>query len=217
MIEAIVIDFDDTLCLTEAACFDMENATLAAMGREPMPRDVHISTWGQPLFDAIQVRSPGIDIEAFKEAYRPTIAEYTRSGKLDVIPQANFDALDSLIAMSKSLFILTSRTESELLHILEPDHFLAPRIKGFYHKDNTQFHKPDPRVFNELLAAHKLAPERCVYVGDSIGDATAAKQAGLLFIASLESGLRQRDDFNDYQVDAFISRFPEVVDAVLDL
>ena len=70
MIEAVIVDFDDTLCLTEAACFEMENETLAAMGREPMSRDVHINTWGQPLFDAISVRSPGIDVEKFKAAYK---------------------------------------------------------------------------------------------------------------------------------------------------
>ena len=49
MIEALIIDVDDTLCLTEAACFDMENETLMAMGRAPMSREVHINTWGQPF------------------------------------------------------------------------------------------------------------------------------------------------------------------------
>src|SRR5688572_7749759 len=101
MIEAVVVDFDDTLCLTEAACFEMENETLAAMGRLPMLRDVHTSTWGQPLFDAITVRSPGIDVEEFKVAYHPVIADYTTTGKLDTIPEANYLALDTLIGLGK--------------------------------------------------------------------------------------------------------------------
>lgn len=101
--------------------------------------------------------------------------------------------------------------------MLEPDHLLASRIESFYYKDNTQFHKPDPRVFNELLAAHNLSPQNSAYVGDSIGDAIAAKQAGLHFIASLESGLRQREDFSGHTVDRFIYRFPEIVDAVVGL
>lgn len=217
MIEALIIDVDDTLCLTEAACFEMENETLVSMGRSPMSRDVHISTWGQPLFDAIKVRSPGIDVEAFKEVYHPIIAEYTKSGKLDTIPQANYDSLDKLIEMGKLLIVLTSRTHGELKHMLEPDHLLATRIEAFYYKDNTQFHKPDSRVFNELLAAHNLLPQHCVYVGDSVSDAVATKQAGLYFIASLESGLRQKEDFDGYEVDRFITQFPEVVDAVISL
>jgi phosphoglycolate phosphatase-like HAD superfamily hydrolase len=119
--------------------------------------------------------------------------------------------------MGTRLFVLTSRTHGEVKHMLEPDHFLASRIEAFYHKDNTKFHKPDPRVFDELLAAHDLKPQDSVYVGDSVGDAIAAKQARLHFIASLESGLRQKEDFDGHQVDRFIYRFPEIVDAVVEL
>jgi HAD superfamily hydrolase (TIGR01549 family) len=217
MIEAVIIDFDDTLCLTEAACFQMENETLLAMGREPMSREVHILTWGQPLFDAISVRSPGIDVEAFKEAYHPIIADYTKNDKLDTVPEANYQALDRLIAMGKAVFVLTSRTHGELKHMLEPDHFLASRVKAFYYKDNMQYHKPDPRAFDELMADNGLLPQACVYVGDSVGDAAASKAAGLQFIASLESGLRQRKDFDGHDVDGFINYFPEIIDAIASL
>lgn len=217
MIHAVVIDFDDTLCLTEAACFEMENEALVAMGRAPMPREIHTKTWGQPLFDAITTRSPGIDVEAFKAAYHPIIAEYTKKGKLDAIPEANYAALDNLVAQGKTIMVLTSRTHGELKHLLEPDHLLATRVKAFYYKDMMQYHKPDPRAFDELLADHNLTPEQCVYVGDSVGDAVASKQRGLRFIASLESGLRQKEDFKPDQVDRFIYKFPEIVDAVASL
>jgi len=143
----------------------MENEILVAMERNPMSRDVPINTWGQPLFDAITVRSPGIDVKEFKVVYHPIIAEYTKSGKLDKIPQANYDALDKLISMGKLLIVLTSGTRGELKHTLDPDHLLVSRIKAFYYKDNAQFHKPDPRVFDELLVAHNLSPQSSAYVG----------------------------------------------------
>lgn len=216
-IKAVVIDVDDTLCLTEAACFELENETLISMGRSPMPRDVHIKTWGQPLFEAIVSRSPGVDVEAFKAAYHPIIAEYTKSGKLDSIPEANFDALDKLNDMGKSLLVLTSRTHGELKHLLEPGHKLALTIKAFYYKDNMQFHKPDPRVFDELLAGNGIDAKNCIYVGDSISDAVASKAAGLKFIASLESGLRQKSDFKPELVDKFIYKFPDLVEAITEL
>ncbi len=217
MLKAVIIDFDDTLCLTEEACFGLENAALVKMGCEPMSRALHQRTWGQPLFDAMPARSPGVDVEAFKNVYASTLAEYIESGEYDSIPQANYEALDQLIKLGKLLLILTSRTHSELKHMLEPDHLLATRIETFYYKDNTQFHKPDPRVFKELLAAHGLKPSECVYVGDSVSDAVATKQAGLYFIASLESGLRRKRDFNGHEVDRFITTFPEVVDSVMSL
>jgi len=217
MIEAVVIDLDDTLCLTEAVCFEVENKALIEMGREPMSRDIHISTWGRPLFEVISTRSPGIDVEKFKAFYHPIVAKYTREGRWLTIPEENYIAMDKLIELGKLLLILTSRTHGEMEDLLEPDHLLASRVKAFYYKDNMQYHKPDPRAFNELLADNELAPANCVYVGDSISDAVASKEAGLKFIASLESGLRQKSDFKPEQVDKFIYKFPDIVDAIAEL
>lgn len=217
MIEAVVIDVDDTLCLTEAACFDLENTTLARMNRGPMVRSVHIATWGRPLFEAILQRSPGIDVDAFKAAYHPVIEEFIADGRLDAIPAENYEALDKLVALDKTIMLLTSRTHGEFKHMLAPDHDLASRVTAFYYRDNMQYHKPDPRAFDELLHAHSLQPENCVYVGDSPSDAQAASGAGLHFIASLESGIRQQQDFEGLAVDAFVDRFPDIVGAIASL
>lgn len=217
MIKAVIIDFDDTLCLTETACFEMENEILVSMGRAPMSRSVHINTWGQPLFDAIMVRSPGIDVGEFKVAYPSMIEKYTKGRKLDAIPAVNYETLDRLVKSGKLLLILTSRTHAELRHLLEPDHKLVTTIKAFYHKDNVKYYKPDPRAFDELLSDNGLSAKDCVYVGDSVSDAVASKEAGLRFIASLESGLRKRSDFSPEQVDEFIYKFPDVIDAIAEL
>lgn len=217
MIDAVIIDLDDTLCMTEAASFEIENAVLAKLGRPPMPRKLHVKTWGKPTFEIISTRSPGVDVDAFRDAFRPVILEYTDSGRLDAIPEENYVALDRLVGLGKPVMILTSRTHAELSHLLKPDHLLATSIKAFYYRDNMQFHKPDPRAFDGLLADTGLEPSQCLYVGDSVSDALAAKQRGLHFVASLESGLRKRQDFDGLLVDAFINKFPEIVDTVLVL
>ncbi|MGI5290004.1 HAD family hydrolase [Nonomuraea polychroma] len=214
MIRAVVIDVDDTLCLTEAVCFELENEVLARIDREPMSRAVHLSTWGQPLLRAMRERSPGVDLESFTAAYHVVLQEYVMGGRLDVVAQENLEALDELAAAGRSVMLLTSRTEAEVRHLLAPDHALAGRLAAVYHADNTRFHKPDARAFDELLAATGLLPHQCLYVGDSPSDAHAAKGAGLRFVACLQSGLRQRTDFDSHQVDAFVDTFPETVDAV---
>lgn len=213
-IKAVILDLDDTLCLTEAACFEMENTVLQNMGRAPMSRQLHQDTWGKPLFEVIPKRSPGVDIVAFRAAYVPIIAEFTSSGKLDAIPEQNLTALDQLTKLGKQLVVLTSRTHDELKHMLDPIHPLASRVAHYYHKDNMQYHKPDPRAFDHIEREHGWKPDECVYVGDSVGDAAAATGGGLHFVASLESGLRAREDFSAYNVDAFINTFPEIVEAV---
>lgn len=213
-INAVILDFDDTLCLTEETCFGLENEALVQMGRKPMDRAVHLHTWGKPLFTAIEARSPGIDVAMFRVVYEPLIKRWVEEGKLDTIPDKNIATLEKLVQAGKQLIILTSRTRLEMEHVLEPTHSLNGHIEAFYYKDNMKYHKPDPRAFAHIEAEHGWAPDECVYVGDSTSDALAAKQAGLHFIASLESGLRIRDDFKELSVDAFISDFTELPTAI---
>jgi phosphoglycolate phosphatase len=217
VIAAVVLDVDDTLCLTEAVCFELENRTLTSIGRDPMDRSLHLQTWGQPLREAISSRSPGIDLDEFFATYNVLLAEFVREGRLDVIAPENLTALDQLVAAGHRLMLLTSRTAFELAHMLEPDHCLAGRITAAYHADNITHLKPDPRAFDVLLMANGLHPSECVYVGDSPSDAAAANGAGTHFIACMQSGVRTRDDFAQHRVDAFIDVFPDIVDAVAGL
>ncbi|WP_446212371.1 HAD family hydrolase [Micromonospora sp. IBSANI012] len=205
---------DDTLCLTQAASFVLENEVLAEMGRPPMPRELHLATWGAPLLDAMPKRSPGIDMVRFSALYQSALEQCIADGRLDVIPPENLVALDEFVLTGRAVFLLTSRTEVEVRHMLEPDHVLAERISGIYHAGNTRFRKPDPRAFDELLAATGLPPGQCVYVGDSPGDALAAGGAGMHFVGCLQSGIREPADFDHRHVDAFIDAFPEIVDVV---
>jgi len=217
MIEAVIIDFDDTMCLTEEASFNLENETLLQMGLRPMSRDVHKSTWGQVLYEAIQVRSPGIDPKIFFEVMPAVHEEFVSKGLIDVVTEENLQTLDKMAKAGKKLMILTSRTEIEMRHLLDPAHHLASRITTFYYKDNMTYLKPDPRAFEIIERDHGLKPDQCAYVGDSPGDAAAAKGAGLHFIASLESGLRTKQDFGQYPVDGFIEKFTDLYDAVVSL
>jgi phosphoglycolate phosphatase-like HAD superfamily hydrolase len=179
-----------------------------------MDREIHKKTWGQPLYDAIQLRSPGVDANKFWELMPGVHEQFICSGEIDVVTDDNIMALDRLAELGKKLMILTSRTEVEVKHLLAPTHHLAGRIAAFYHKGNMEFHKPDPRAFEVIERDHGLQPASCVYVGDSPTDAASAKGANLHFIASLESGVRARDDFSAYLVDAFIDKFTELPDAV---
>ncbi|MGR6319333.1 HAD-IA family hydrolase [Micromonospora soli] len=215
MIQAVIVDVDDTLCLTEAACFDLENEVLAGLGREPMSRAVHLETWGEPLLGAMPKRSLGLDVGQFATAYQQVLRRYVIDGRLDTMAPENLHALDQLVLAGRTVMLLTSRTAAEVEHLLAPDHVLAQRVSAVYHADNTRFGKPDPRVFDELLTATGLAPQQCVYVGDSPGDAQAAAGAGLHFIACLQSGVRKRADFDVRHVSAFIHAFPELVEVVL--
>lgn len=217
VIKAVIVDFDDTLCLTEEACFNLENEVLKRMDRPPQTRDIHLTTWGQPLFEAIKVRSPGVDVDTFRKVLTKAHMDWVKLQKIDAVTEENLRTLDTLLNKGKDILILTSRTRGGLKHILEPNHHLASRVKAFYYRDVMLFHKPDPRAFHQLLEDHNLRPEECVYVGDTPSDAQAAKGAGLHFIASLEAGTRTKKDFANEQVEHFITHFKELAKAVAKL
>jgi phosphoglycolate phosphatase len=210
----VIVDVDDTLTLTEEASFELENEVLARLGRPPMPRELHLATWGEPLLDAMPHRSPGLDLSRFADLFPVLHQRYLADGRLDLIPPENLRALDRLVEGGRTVLLLTSRAEAEVRHLLEPDHVLAGRIVGAYHQGNTRFGKPDPRVFDELLAETGYRPEQCVYVGDSPGDAVAAGGAGIRFVACLQSGVRRLDEFDPRYVTAAVDTFPEIVPVI---
>jgi phosphoglycolate phosphatase len=182
-----------------------------------MSHKIHLETWETRPAEAISLRSPGINSQDFQRLYEPLLAKYIESGKLDTIPKENYETLDQLLALGKTLIVLTSRTHDRMKYLLKKDHSLASRVKTFYYKGNTRFHKSDPRVFDEILQKTGLMRNQCVYVGDSLRDAKTTKKAGLYFIASLESKLRHTKDFKGIPVDIFIKKFPELVSAITHL
>lgn len=217
MIKAVILDLDDTLTLTEKACFKLENDTLVAMGRPSMPRSIHLKTWGMPLFEAIAIRSPGISVRDFREHYKPLMEDAVKRGQLDIISEENLDTIDKLLELNLEVVILTSREKDELNHLLGPSHELNNRVSAFYYRNNMRYHKPDPRAFEHIEKEHGWLPKECVYVGDSVSDASAALGAGFKFIVSLESGLRTKQDFKGFAVDGFINVFPELTACIKQL
>lgn len=216
MIKLVALDFDDTLAMTEEATFQMENETARRMGYPPMTREAHKKNWGKPLEEAIVERFPGINPEEFMRKLYEAHQRYITEGKIDVISDENLRFLDKLLESGKKLAILTSRSFQEVEHLLSKDHHLAKRIDKFYHKDNSEFLKPDPRVFAKMLSDFAVSPRETVYLGDAITDAIAAKSANLHFIAILESGIRTKEDFAPYAVDFFATSLPEAYNYIIN-
>lgn len=217
MIETVILDFDDTLCLTEEACFHLENKIADSMGHEPMSREVHKANWGTDLKGAIVERIPGIDPDVFMEEHRKFLRREIAEGDFDQISDENFAALDQLLSLGYKIAVLTSRKRSEVEHLLEEDHPLNQRISAFHYFESSDYTKPDPRVFDDILAKLEVSATQVVYVGDSPSDAKASNGAGIRFIASLESQLREKKDFDGLVVEAFIYSFQDLEQVLKDL
>jgi HAD superfamily hydrolase (TIGR01549 family) len=214
MITLVILDYDDTILMTEEHCFHLENAIAADLGFAPMERELHKQTWGINIERAILDRFPGIDVEAFMSRYDGFKQKFISESKFDNITDDRLQVLDDLIQSGYKLAILTSRTYAEFSHLMEESHPLAKRMGYFHYKTPDAPIKPDPAVFNETLKFFNVDPSEAVYVGDALSDMIAAKNAGLHFICTLESGFRAKEDFDQNLVDAYINHLSEVKHAV---
>lgn len=216
MIQLIIFDFDDTLVLTEKAGFELENKVGHSLGFPPQSRKIHQKTWGRPLSDVASIRFPGINVQRFMARVGQEMKNLSERGLFDVVSKENLKTLEILKQKGVKLAVLTSRIKAEVDHIISRNHPLSSLIdnNNFFYRERITFRKPDPRVFQEIMKITDSSPDKSVYIGDSVTDAVCAKLSRLSFIASLESGLRKKDDFDTSLVDAFILKFPEVVKAI---
>jgi HAD superfamily hydrolase (TIGR01549 family) len=209
-VTVVALDFDDTLCMTQKACFRLENMAAQAIGAPPMSEATHLATWGKPMTQVLQARFPGVDEQAFMRSYEICLRQASQEGWYDAIPQKNYQTLSELKSQGIRLGVLSSRSRKEIQHLMASDHPLIAYIDKFYYLDNCEHHKPDGRVFDGLLKDFGVSKEQVVYVGDSVSDAKACESAGIAFVASLESGLRTKEDFNGLPVHNFIHEFSEL-------
>lgn len=215
MIKLVLLDFDDTLCLTESVCWRIENELAGKMGFTPMTHETHLKNWGKPLQIAIEERIPGIDGDEFMHLMDKELPKYIEAGTADKISSENLDILRKLRDKKKKVGILTSRSLSEIRHLLDNKHPLSQLTDAFYHKDNLEYLKPDPRVFTDALYQFDCLPDEVIYVGDAVSDAMAAKGAGLHFIAVLEAGIWTKGDFTGQHVDFFANKFTDILPYIL--
>lgn len=211
MIKLVIVDFDDTLTLTEEAAFAIENSVAEQMGFLPMTREDHQKNWGKPLREAIVERIPGINVDAFMKIIEKELPIFASKGLVDKITKKNIAVLEKIRKKGIRLAMLTSRVQQEMIHILDTSHELHQWIEKIYYAENSVYLKPDPRAFDQILTHFAILPTEAVYVGDSLGDGISAKGANLHFIALLESGLRTEEDFKSVPVDYFAQKFPDML------
>jgi phosphoglycolate phosphatase-like HAD superfamily hydrolase len=217
MIKLILVDFDDTLCLSEEACFRLENEIAAKLGFSPMTREIHQANWGKPLKDAIVERVPGIDASAFMNLFAEVSKKHIQEGTFDSIPDTNIAVLEELRKKGYKVVIQTSRQHCEVEHLISNTSSLMTVVDGFFYQERSQYKKPDPRVFILPSTSFSAPFSEMVYVGDAFMDVQWCRAAGVHFIASIESGLRTKEDFEKLGAKWFIQKFTELPKKIEEL
>ncbi|NIJ19350.1 phosphoglycolate phosphatase [Sphingomonas naasensis] len=205
-------DLDGTLFDTSADLTAALNHALALLGRPPLDVETvkpMIGRGGKYMLQQGLEASGGCDPDTLERTYPALLAFYgdnlTRGTHAFPGLAAAMDALD---ARGAKLAIVTNKSEQlavQLVAELGLDHRFACVIGGDTMGPDGR--KPSPAGIHEMI--RRCGGGRAAFVGDSIFDTQAAKNAGIPSIAVSFGFLMQ--PIEELQADAVIDHYDELV------
>jgi phosphoglycolate phosphatase len=175
----LIFDLDGTLIDSKRDLSDSVNATLAWMGRAPLPDEVVASYVGNGAPALIRGLVPdATDQEA--EAALAYFLQYYRDHMLDattIYPGVR-EALDQLHTARVPLAILTNKPVRFSVRLIEGLH-LENHFFRIYGGNSFEEKKPHPRGIETLVAESGADRARTVMVGDSAVDVLTARAAAV--------------------------------------
>lgn len=204
---AVLFDLDDTLTATLSVKWDHHRQ----VARDNYGIEIDDATlhehWGKP-FDVLishLYRNSAL-LEEMRAANRATMHLFPKP----VIPGA-VEAVTRLLDAGIVVGVITSTMTEFAVADLPRLGFPLERLLCVQGADQTVHHKPDPRVFDGVLAQlGELGIDDITYVGDSWFDSEAAVGAGLKFIG-VATGLWSAEHFGDELVLDSVAELPEAL------
>jgi phosphoglycolate phosphatase len=212
-VRAVLFDLDGTFADTAPDLARALNRVRAEEGLAPLPPAAarpYTSSGARGLLKA------GFDIAPEDARYRALRDRFLDFYEKELCVETRlFDGIPELLAKIKvrklPWGIVTNkgkRFTEPLLRLLSVDHLAGCVVSG----DSTAHIKPHPAPL--LLAASLLAqpPADCVYIGDDLRDAQAARAAGMHFVAAGWGYHGEGGDPNTWDADAVSSHPREILD-----
>lgn len=190
--KAVLFDYDDTLVQTRRCKY----RALRALGSRYYSLDLTEADidrhWGvaylelfRSLFGAVEP-----DLALAIDRYEALDAEFSMSAYPDTLRTLTALADRGLIG------VVTAAGRSIVERQMRQLDFPLARLAILQTAEDTPHHKPDPRVFEPATAALAqlgVAPSQTVYVGDSLTDFQAARDAGMRFVGVLHGTTRPEE------------------------
>jgi phosphoglycolate phosphatase len=183
MIKAILFDVDDTLIKT----FDTKKEALKDIGRkfygvELSDKDIR-AHWGRPIRELLNSLYGNVDLEEAFGRYVKERENYPTSayeGTLSTLRELAKDYLLGIVTTKSKRYM---KDDFDIAGIPEDLFFIIQT------EEESKVHKPDPEVFNYVLdhlEKKGIKKSEVLYVGDTLSDYYAARDAGLQFYGIAE-------------------------------
>lgn len=174
----VIFDFDDTIVRTKEAKWAQHKFVAKQEFGKELSDKVLAEHWGKPynqtLLEYYDKTADPNELHKVKMLYEHLFPVTLCEGFLDV--------LNYLLKQHIQVGILSSSLTSLVIDDLQRlgiDLSIFTLIHGY---DKSNYHKPDPRVFDSFLSNIEHPRDTLVYVGNDSKDCIAAKRAEINFI-----------------------------------
>jgi phosphoglycolate phosphatase len=215
-VRALIFDLDGTLIDSKLDLALSVNATLAKLGREPLPHEQIFSYVGQGA-PALIARALGSDAsEQDCSIGLEFFIKYYSAHKLDnttLYPGVR-ETLDALQGMPMA--VLTNKPVRVSRSIIE-ELGVGDRFRFVYGGNSFERKKPDPMGVDSILREFRTAPSQAMVVGDSEIDVQTARNAGTWACGvTYGFGSHRLEEYPpDLLVDSLIELLPHLSGAAL--
>lgn len=192
--KAVIFDHDDTLVGTIEAKWAQHKHTAKTWYDKELTDDEIKLHWGKPLRKLVSLLYETDDVELAFEHIMEVRTDFPKLLLPDTLPTLNVLHDAGLV-----LGLVTATSRFSLEHDLEELAIPAELFEYIQTEEDTNFHKPDARVFDPTkrwLDSQGIAPSQVTYVGDGLHDAKAAQDSGFDFVG-VETGLVTKEMFVD--------------------
>ena len=186
---AVIFDCDDTVIETARLRWSVLIGTAASFDIE-LTEDTIRRSWGKPFPALIGALVPGLDFDEFVARYSADMLRHKSSPTRGAVELLSYSR-----SIGQILQIVTSSSRSLILQDLRQLK-LEQYFEEIHGYEQSQYHKPDPRVLEsplKFLADRGIEHVETVYIGDSVRDYSAAVGNGIEFICVL-TGIETRDE-----------------------
>lgn len=191
-IKVIAFDYDDTLVESlKAKWAQHKHVALAEYGKSLTDEEIRLN-WTKPYSELITALYSDDDVSRATVNNKKYETNYPKTLFPDTIA-----VLERLHSSNNMIAIVSSTNASSLENDLLRFRFPADLLNYVQTEEITDFHKPDPRVFDPFhkwLDTHGIKSNQVLYVGDGLHDMNAAKGAGFSFIG-ITTGLITKEKF----------------------
>ncbi|MDQ6985867.1 MAG: HAD hydrolase-like protein [Candidatus Dojkabacteria bacterium] len=176
--KVIIFDYDDTLVKTRESKLGSLVETAEIYNLKLSKQEI-ISRWHGPYLEMIQNIFGDIDdLNNIRFNLEKIARKY--------LMQAYTDAIETVNSLLKNfkVSILTSSERKVVIEDLIKLGFSVDSFSYIQTSEDTDFHKPDPRVFENMISLYEsigISKEELLYVGSDMNDYLASSQCGIDF------------------------------------